>query len=423
MRQELSPLQSRAARAVASWFASASLRARRGELAGAADQFFDLDGVAGSGKTSICTALIEGIDGRVELCAYTNKAARVLSERTGSPARTLHSAIYLFDGHAPTVAQIDARLVAARAADVPDRNLIRLLDDELREAAQRGDRPRPRFALSVDAPARGAALIVVDESSMLDRRVAADLAEIGAPVLCLGDRMQLPPVGTAGYFGPDREPDFHLGEVHRQALDSPILRLANLVRTGGAPAVGDDGDDLIVIRRTRGNAPADPRLERLVIEADQLIVGRNATRHACNNKVRRLRGMPLRVPVRGDRVVSLANDRQAGLINGAQYQVDRVVATPGGQFYNGVISPLDSGGGPISVCAWAHPFEGHDVPGKRRDVAELAFAYAVTAHKAQGSQYESVVVFDESAAFGADARRWLYTAITRASRRLAIVVD
>ncbi len=58
---------------------------------------------------------------------------------------------------------------------------------------------------------------------------------------------------------------------------------------------------------------------------------------------------------------------------------------------------------------------------RREDtVCRFEFAYAVTCHKAQGSEYDFVVVFDESRIFD-DGARWLYTAITRAKKRLVIL--
>ena len=54
-------------------------------------------------------------------------------------------------------------------------------------------------------------------------------------------------------------------------------------------------------------------------------------------------------------------------------------------------------------------------------ISRFEFAYAITCHKAQGSEFDSVVVFDESWLFGEDRFRWLYTAITRAKKRLLIV--
>ena len=54
-------------------------------------------------------------------------------------------------------------------------------------------------------------------------------------------------------------------------------------------------------------------------------------------------------------------------------------------------------------------------------ICRFEFAYAVTCHKAQGSEFDFVVVFDESWAFGVERSRWLYTAITRAREKLLII--
>ena len=58
---------------------------------------------------------------------------------------------------------------------------------------------------------------------------------------------------------------------------------------------------------------------------------------------------------------------------------------------------------------------------KDEAVCRFEFAYAITCHKAQGSEFDFVIVFDESWVFGEAARRWLYTAITRAKEKLLII--
>jgi exodeoxyribonuclease-5 len=59
----------------------------------------------------------------------------------------------------------------------------------------------------------------------------------------------------------------------------------------------------------------------------------------------------------------------------------------------------------------------------RRHRSEFAYAYALTVHKSQGSQFDDVLLFDESKQFGKDARRHLYTGVTRAAKTLTVVVS
>src|SRR5919107_1831700 len=115
------------------------------------------------------------------------------------------------------------------------------------------DKPResgeetPTFELWDDAPASKAALIVIDECSMVDAELGRDLMSFGVPVLVLGDPAQLPPVQGGGFFT-EAEPDAMLTEVHRQARDNPIIRLSMAVREGERLALGQYGESRVIAR-------------------------------------------------------------------------------------------------------------------------------------------------------------------------------
>src|SRR5438132_710903 len=106
---------------------------------------------------------------------------------------------------------------------------------------------QPSFELWDDAPASKAKLIVIDECSMVDAELGRDLMSFGVPVLVLGDPAQLPPIAGGGFFT-DVEPDAMLTEVHRQAQDSPIVRLSMQVRAGERLAPGEYGATSVVKR-------------------------------------------------------------------------------------------------------------------------------------------------------------------------------
>ena len=142
----------------------------------------------------------------------------------------------------------------------------------------------PSFELWDDAPASKAKLIVIDECSMVDAELGRDLMSFGVPLLVLGDPAQLPPIQGGGFFT-DAEPDAMLTEVHRQAQDDPIVRLSMDIRAGNRLVPGDYGETQVVTRDD-----LDPQR---VLDADQVLVGRNATRRAYNTRMRaapRLRG-------------------------------------------------------------------------------------------------------------------------------------
>src|SRR6185437_38256 len=143
------------------------------------------------------------------------------------------------------------------------------------------------FELWDDAPASKAKLIVIDECSMVDADLGRDLMSFGVPLLVLGDPAQLPPIQGGGFFT-EASPDAMLTEVHRQACDNPIIRLSMEIREGHALEPGRYGDSQIVLK-----SDLDPAR---VIEADQVLVGRNATRRAYNMRMRERRGFKGALP-------------------------------------------------------------------------------------------------------------------------------
>src|SRR5690606_10771529 len=96
----------------------------------------------------------------------------------------------------------------------------------------------PTFSLNRQSPVAKAKLVVIDECSMVDEELGRDLMTFGTPILVLGDPGQLPPISGGGFFT-DHEPDYLLTEIHRQARDNPIIRLALDVREGREPPYGD----------------------------------------------------------------------------------------------------------------------------------------------------------------------------------------
>jgi len=339
-------------------------------------QVFRLFGYAGVGKTTLARHVAEGADGDALFAAFTGKAAMVMRAAGCVGATTIHGLIY-------------------RATEGADGT--------------------PNFTLNEDGPAARAGLIVIDECSMVDEDLARDLLSFGKPILVLGDPFQLPPVKGGGYFT-EGQPDVMLTEIHRQAADNPIIRLSETVRSGGELAEGAYGEAR-VIRRA-----AVEQTE--VLAADQVLVGTNRTRRAYNGRIRSLSGYAEPLPVAGDRLVCLRNDRTKGLINGGLWRVE----TLGGMrkdFIRMTLSPEDEGGrGTVKVAVLKQFFEGTEgelAYPLRRESDEFDYGYALTVHKAQGSQWDHVVLFDESFAFREHRARWLYTGLTRAAKRLTVV--
>lgn len=340
-------------------------------------QVFRLFGFAGAGKSTLARHLAEHVDGDVAFAAFTGKAALVMRSKGCRDARTLHSLIY------------------------------RATDTETEE---------PSFVLNEDSDAAHAKLIIVDECSMVDEELGRDLLSFGKKVLVLGDPAQLPPVKGGGFFT-EAEPDVMLTQVHRQAADNPIIRLSMLVREGRPLSRGVFGETRILSR-----AELDPAL---VTGADQVLVGMNKTRRAYNGRLRQLRGFTGTMPQSGEKLVCLRNNRKKGLLNGALFTVKSAGALRRGKVRMLVIPEEGEAGKFQRVAVIPQFFDGGEgeIPyALRKDSDEFDFGYALTVHKAQGSQWDHVTLFDESFAFREHRARWLYTGVTRAAKRLTLVM-
>lgn len=360
-----SPQQDAALSAVARWL-------QAGE-----PQLFRLFGYAGTGKTTLARHIAEAVDGEVAFAAFTGKAALVLRNKGCVGAQTIHSLIYRSRG----------------------------VDEE-----------SPTFVLNRESAAAKAKLIIIDECSMVDEDLGRDLLSFGTPVLVLGDPAQLPPVKGGGYFT-EAEPDIMLTEVHRQAADNPIVRMSMTIREGGRLDVGDYGQSR-VIRRSE----VDPQL---VMSADQVLVGLNKTRRNYNARMRQIMGRTETVPVAGEKLVCLRNDKSKGLLNGGSWIVQELKTSKKGLVTMRVTPEDDSNAKPVKVSVLPNFFDGteEEIPWElRKHTDEFTFGYALTVHKAQGSQWNDIVLFDESFTFREHRARWLYTGLTRAAETITVVV-
>ncbi|MEX0644020.1 MAG: ATP-binding domain-containing protein, partial [Parvularculaceae bacterium] len=223
---------------------------------------------------------------------------------------------------------------------------------------------------------------------------------------------QLPPVKGGGYFT-ESEPDYMLTTIHRQAADNPIIRLSMDIREGREPEAGGDGLRVL----SRDEISADD-----ILAADQVLVGTNRTRKRFNERIRELKGHDDPTPEAGEKLVCLRNNRKKGLLNGGIWTVSLRKSPRAGRARM-TVAP-EEGGRSVNISVPAAFFtDGPEtVPFPlRRGADEFDFGYALTVHKAQGSQWNAIVLFDESYAFRDHRARWLYTAVTRAAERLTIV--
>lgn len=435
-----SEVQSKAIADIKDWFANRT----------AEQPVYRLFGYAGTGKTTLTKYAIAdlalsmgGITPDVYFGAFTGKAAYVMRKH-GTPARTIHSMIYSV--HSATDAEIDeanGQLDKLRQDCAGKTGVDRFAADAAVAAMENKirDMKRPQFGLNPEAAIRDARLIVLDEVSMVGPEMAADLLSFGKPILVLGDPGQLPPIKGEGAFTM-QEPDTMLIDIHRQALDSPIIKLATMARNGEPIPYGMFGPDVCKMSRRNIHEAAT------FLRADQVICGRNATRLQLNSAMREAAGFSSYGPLpsgerlidfRGngaeEKIICLRNINSSGLINGMFLRLCNIKQVDDLRFEADIFdeegNQLENEHGNSRFMVYSGHFYDHKQYDKnrgdrdwrdKRDLVEATFGWAITCHKSQGSQWRNVIVYDDRLSRSPEERKkWLYTAITRAEEGLVIV--
>lgn len=367
-------------------------------------QCFEISGIAGSGKTTLVYHIIQELCismNDVVFCAFIGKAALALC-RKGTPATTIHHLIYDV---------VDTPKKDANGNDVIDPSTNRVVTV-------------PRFIKKPNL-APNIRLIVVDEGAMVGSSIAKDLLSFNIPMIILGDHNQLPPVfGQPEFLN---FPDVALTEPMRQSLDSPIIYLAQRAMKGQRIEVGKYSDDVYVVDKRN-------LTDNMLMYADVNICHKNETREEINRHIRYdIMKRPHLYPTRGDKIICRQNNWQMCLnneiylINGLIGYVENIQL----ESYNKRSVKID----------FRPEFLEHDY---FRDVEldwkyitssfedrksmsrsfynKFEYAYAITCHLSQGSEYEKVLVYNEDIYDKNFYRKWLYTAITRSSKSLILAI-
>ena len=376
-----------------------------------ANQVFRLFGYAGTGKTTLAKHIAEHVTGDVVFGAFTGKAAQVLKEKGCPKAQTIHSMIYQ---PKPVPKEVIEKLKENLKIET-DKVKINDLKSKIKNLNG------PKFQLNIASDLCIADLIILDECSMINQQIAEDLMYFDKPILVLGDPGQLPPVKGGGYFT-DQEPDILLTEIHRQAKDSPIIHMATMVRQGKQLPFADFGG-MCRKREKRLFWDSDD------VKADQILCGKNATRRNINSAMRSLLGKvsskdPLSCyPKKAEKLICLRNNHEFGLLNGLMGNTLEDSVYDEGEL--SIKIKLDFGGD-LALPILKEHFLEYETPGlvehmpywERREVEEFDYAYAITVHKSQGSQWKNVCFYDDGMSH--QRNKLLYTAITRASERVVI---
>ena len=319
--------------------ASAALdKVGRWLTAKASPQLFRLFGYAGTGKTTLARHVAEAVEGEPVFAAFTGKAALVMRSK------------------------------GCEARDHPQPDLSRQ-----RRRPRRADlRPQRR------QPGRARAkLIVIDECSMVDEELGRDLLSFGKPILVLGDPAQLPPVKGGGFFT-EAEPDVMLTEIHRQAAtirSSACLRsFAPAAKSATAPMAKAASS-----AATRSTPPPFSPPTRSW--------SASTARAVCTiNAIRQLLGMSEALPVVGDKLVCLRNERVKGLINGGLWRVEALGGMRKDFVRMSVRAEDDAGRTQAKVAVLKQFFEGAeaDLPyAVRREFGRIRLR--LRPHRAQGA--------------------------------------
>ncbi|RVG43599.1 hypothetical protein CN226_32875 [Sinorhizobium meliloti] len=426
-------------------------------------QVFRLFGYAGTGKSTVQQALLEELNvdpSEVLFLAPTGKAASVLI-RKGHDAQTIHRALYSQTGEDDSVYEaLEREAISIRAK-------LKLNSLENREAYLRrletveslmqdsSSRPKPRFSFkgttAIDSSVK---IIIIDECSMVTNEIYNDLVSLELPLMLVGDPGQLPPVDDSRSKEPllvtdVPNPDVMLEKVVRQKGDSTILDLATMVRSGEPFGFGVSEVDHVAYVDGRGcRGDIQQIFEKAGVEYpeyfDKIICGKNATRFAINEYMKRKYEIRHTFPMgaKDEKLVVLRNIfiGDQFIANGAEIRVeeDKTRESEIRPYYKDeyaidypvTITSVDGKQTRLpGASLWKLPFEGEREFKARQRTEDYAarplvyaqWSWAMTAHKSQGSEWEKVCVFDESDAFRENWRRWLYTAVTRASRDLLII--
>lgn len=359
--------------------------------------FITLGGYAGTGKTTLLAELRKVLQEkspklRIGFVSYTGKAARVLHatlQRDNvllkqDSVGTIHSLIY-----SPVVNDKE-EIIGWKQKDEVDRDLI-----------------------------------IIDEGSMVDGQIWKHLLSYKVPIIAVGDHGQLPPI--RGSFNLMDQPEIILNQIHRQAEKNPIIGISIQAREHGFIRPGRYGD--LVVKYSREDPDAQYDMNDILqnFSEDTLVLcGFNATRKRLNSFIRQSLGFDRPKPEAGERVICLRNNHKKQVFNGMIGTIDSIERSTD-DWYDARIR-MDGEEGLYSGLISRAQF-GNEVAmnftDKRQEIMGgdlFDFGYALTVHKAQGSQARKVVLFEErfSKMSDDDWRKWLYTGVTRAQEELVI---
>ena len=361
-------------------------------------------GYAGTGKSTLVKFIIAALNVAPENVAYvtfTGKAASVLRHKGCPNAMTAHKLLYY-----------SKRL------------------------------PNGKFVFTPRTSLEGEyKVIVVDEISMLPKELWELLLRHKVYIIACGDPFQLPPINKNADNHVLDTPHIFLDEIMRQAEESEIIRLTMNIREG-KPIQYQRGNEVQVVS-------PDDVVSGMYDWADQIICATNKKRLDINTYMRAAAGRG-ELPEDGDKIIACRNcwdiidtTGENALVNGTIGYLDGLVfGTQEYPIYGFPTVPVirtglrtDDGGfdeimldqqALMTGKKFLTPEQEYQIYRraslKGLEPIEFNYGYAITCHRAQGSEWEKVLVFEESFPFDKEEHaRWLYTACTRPSEKLVLV--
>jgi len=357
-------------------------------------------GYAGTGKTTLIALLRKIIHKKnpklkVAFAAYTGKAAQVLKNKL-----TASKTIFKAD----TIGTIHSLIYSPR---INGKQQIVGWDK--------------KDKLDYD-------LIIIDEASMVGYEIWQDLLSYDTSIIAVGDHGQLPPIGDR--FNLMSNPDHKLEEIHRQAQGNPIIKLSITAREKGQIPFKQYSDT--VMKVDQGSYVAQELAEQLISQYDQdtlVLCGYNFTRKNLNQSIRQNLGFFDYEPQPGDRVICLRNNHQKGIYNGMLGTIISINPEDVNWYFAEIkMDDLEENYSGLISKQQFNAEKAMNYTDKRAKIMKgdlFDFGYALTVHKAQGSQAKKVILFEQRFKHMDDEmwRRWLYTGVTRAEEELYIFGD
>ena len=373
------------------------------------ERYTVISGYAGTGKSTLVKFIVAALpninpDEDVIYTSFTGKATQVLQKKGNKNVSTLHKLLF------ESIPKPDGTFFRKPVEFIPYK------------------------------------IVIVDECSMVPKELLQRLIKYNVHIICLGDPGQLPPINKNEDNHLLDHPHIFLDEIMRQEAESEIINLTMDIRAG-KPLTRYQGKEVQVLNK-------DELTTGMLLWADQIICAKNETRIALNNQMRDLLGRS-GGPQDGDKVICLKNNwdiysvNDNPLVNGTigylkdsfstYINLPRQITSDGQPkkldiLTANFISDTEEDYGILNMdkqlittgvpgLDWKTSYKmGRNWRFQDKIPDQFTYGYAITCHKSQGSEWDNVLVIEEGFPFEKEEhKQWLYTAATRAAKKLVII--